>query len=115
MGATEDALFGLELMTPREPTDWHNRVAARSLLSVAAHRPVRRAARIRIPILLIVPEMDTMAPIAPALRVAERAPSAELFRSRGGHYDVYEGGKDHVNVLNAVVEFLHRHAKTAST
>jgi fermentation-respiration switch protein FrsA (DUF1100 family) len=114
VGATEDALFGLKLMTPREPSDWHNRVAARSLLSVAAHRPVRRAGRIRVPILLVVPEEDTMAPIAPTLRVAKRAPNAELFRSRGGHYDVYEGGKDHVNVLNAEVEFLHRHAKTIS-
>jgi pimeloyl-ACP methyl ester carboxylesterase len=72
-------------MTPREPTDWQNRVAARSLLSVAAHRPVRRAARIRIPILLVVPEQDTMAPIGPALRVAEKAAHAERFRSRGGH------------------------------
>jgi hypothetical protein len=85
VGATEDALFGLKLMTPREPVDWHNRVAARSLLSVAAHRPVRR--------------------------VAERAPHAELFGSRGGHYDVYEGGQDHVNVLNVEVAFLHRHAQ----
>ena len=115
VGATEDALFGLKLMTPREPTDWRNRVAARSLLSVAAHRPVRRAARIRIPILLVVPENDTMAPIGPTLRVARKAPLAELFRSRGGHYDVYEGGQDHVNVLNVKVEFLHRHARTAST
>jgi uncharacterized protein len=110
VGATEDALFGLKLMTPREPTEWQNRVAARSLLSVAAHRPVRRAARIRIPILLVVPEQDTMAPIGPALRISQKAPHAELFRSRGGHYDVYEGGRDHVNVLNAEVEFLHRHA-----
>jgi hypothetical protein len=51
VGATEDALYGLELMTPR----------------------------------------------------------AELYRSRGGHYDVYEGGKDHDNVLRTEVDFLHRH------
>lgn len=114
VGATEDALFGLKLMTPREPVDWHNRVAARSLLSVTAHRPVRRAAAIRCPILLVVPEQDTMAPIGPTLRVAKKAPDAELFRSRGGHYDIYEGGRDHDNVLNAEVEFLHRHAKTVA-
>jgi hypothetical protein len=28
-----------------------------------------------------------------ALEVARRAPGAELFRSSGGHYDVYEGGR----------------------
>ncbi|MDT7606071.1 MAG: uncharacterized protein QOG96_574 [Pseudonocardiales bacterium] len=109
VGATEDARYGLELMTPREPANFHNRVAARSLLSVAAHRPVRRAAAIRGPILLIVAQDDTMAPTGPALRVAEKAPRAELYRSRGGHYDVYEGGKDHDNVLRTEVEFLHRH------
>jgi dienelactone hydrolase len=109
VGATEDALYGLGLMTPREPADFHNRVAARSLLSVAAHRPVRRAAAIRCPILLIVAQEDTMAPTGPALRVANTAPRAELYRSRGGHYDVYQGGIDHDNVLRTEVEFLHRH------
>jgi len=96
-------------MTPREPANFHNRVAARSVLSVATHRPVRRAAAIRGPILLVVAQDDTMAPTGPALRVAEQAPRAELYRSRGGHYDVYEGGKDHDNALRAEVEFLHRH------
>jgi dienelactone hydrolase len=109
VGATEDALYGLKLMTPREPANFHNRVAARSLLSVAAHRPVRRAAAIRCPILLIVAQEDTMAPTGPALRVADTAPRAELYRSRGGHYDVYEGGIDHDNVLRTEVEFLRRH------
>jgi uncharacterized protein len=109
---TEDALYGMELMRPREPSDWQNRLAARSLLSVSAHRPVRRAAAIRCPILLIVAEHDTMAPVGPALRVADRAPRAELHRSRGGHYDVYQGGVDHDSVLRTEVEFLHRHAQT---
>jgi fermentation-respiration switch protein FrsA (DUF1100 family) len=49
VGATEDALYGLKLMTPREPANFNNRVAARSVLSVAAHRrsdaPLPSAAR----------------------------------------------------------------------
>jgi len=109
IGGTEDALYGLKLMAPREPANFHNRVAARSVLSVVAHRPVRRAAAIRVPILLVVAQDDTMAPIGSALKVAAKAPRAELYRSRGGHYDAYEGGKDHDNVLHAEVEFLHRH------
>jgi uncharacterized protein len=44
---------------------------------------------------------------------ARRAPGAELFRSGGGHYDVYEGGASFADVLRAEVDFLHRHAKTA--
>jgi fermentation-respiration switch protein FrsA (DUF1100 family) len=111
VGVTEDALFGERLVTPRDGTEWNNRVAARSLLSFSWRRPVRRAAAIRCPLLLVVAEHDTMAPVAPALRVIDEAPLGELYRSRGGHYDVYEGGADHDNVLRVEVEFLHRHAQ----
>jgi hypothetical protein len=57
-----------------------------------------------------VGENDTIAPAAPALRVAERAPKAELYRSRGGHYAVYKGGEDYDNVVRVEIEFLRRHA-----
>ena len=86
-------------------TDWYNRVAARSLLAIGAHRPGRKAANIRCPTLLIVAEIDTIAPIGPALRVADRAPKSQLYRSRGGHYGPYKGGEDHDNVMRVEVEF----------
>jgi fermentation-respiration switch protein FrsA (DUF1100 family) len=108
--ASDEALAGLKLITPTEPTDWHNRVAARSLLGLAAHRPVRRAAAIRCPILLVVPERDTIAPSRQTLLVAKRAPRAELHRSKGGHYDVYKGGEAFDDTLQVEVEFLHRQA-----
>ena len=108
--ANEAAFAGLDIIRPKDGTEWHNRVAARSILGIAAHRPARKAADIHCPILLIVPEADTIAPAGPALRVAERAPNSELYRSRGGHYDTYEGGEDYDNVLRREVEFLHRHA-----
>ena len=109
--ANEQAYAGLEIIRPTDGTEWHNRVAARSILGIAAHRPVRKAADIRSPILLVVGENDTIAPAGPALRVANRAPKGELYRSRGGHYDVYEGGEDYDNVLNVEVDFVHRHAQ----
>jgi uncharacterized protein len=112
VGATPDALFGQGLMTPKDSTEWHNRVAARSLLSFSWRRPVRHAASIRCPILLIIAEHDTMAPTGPALRVAKRAPRGELHRSRGGHYDVYEGGESFDDAVRVELEFLQRHAKT---
>jgi uncharacterized protein len=61
-------------MTPKDGTEWRNRVAARSLLSFSWRRPVRRAAAIRCPILLVVAEQDTMAPVDPAVRVTQEAP-----------------------------------------
>jgi uncharacterized protein len=108
--ANEQAFGGLGIIRPKDGTEWQNRVAARSLLGIAAHRPVRKAADIRCPVLLVVGENDTIAPAGPALKVAERAPKSELYRSRGGHYDVYEGGKDYDNVVRVEVEFLRRHA-----
>jgi len=113
IGATPDGLFGEGLMTPKDGTRWHNRVAARSLLSFSWRRPVRRAASVRVPFLLVVPEADSIAPVPAALKVARMAPRAELFRSAGGHYDVYEGGVGFADVLRTEVDFLHRHAKIA--
>jgi dipeptidyl aminopeptidase/acylaminoacyl peptidase len=113
IGASPDALFGQELMTPKGSTPWHNQVAARSLLSFSWRRPVRRAAAIRCPILLIIAEHDTMAPVDPALRVADKAQRGEVHRSRGGHYDVYQGGESFDDVVAAELEFLRRHAKMA--
>ncbi len=109
--ANAAAFAGVNIIRPRDGSEWHNRVAARSLLGIGAHRPVRKAANIRCPILLVVAENDTIAPVGPALRVAERAPKAELFRSRGDHYGVYEGGEDFDRVVNVEIQFLHRHTR----
>jgi hypothetical protein len=75
------------------------------------HRPVKHARNARCPLLMVVAEHDTMAPTGPALAVAARAPLGELYRSRGGHYDVYAGGLDHENVLRVETSFLHRHSE----
>src|SRR5258705_533574 len=114
IGATPDGPFGEKLMTPKDGTPWHDRVAARSLLSFSWRRPVRRAASVRVPFLLVVPEADTIAPVPAALETARKAPGAELFRSVGGHYDVYEGGAGFADVIRPEADFLHRHAKTAA-
>jgi len=114
VGTAEDALFGEKLMTPKDGTEWRNRVAARSLLSFSWRRPVRHAAAILCPILLVVAEADTMAPVDPAIRVSEKAPRGELYRFPGGHYDVYQGGRSFDEVLRVEVEFLRRHAASDS-
>ncbi len=107
--ATDDAMIGMARLDPGDGS-WSNEITARSLLDVTIHRPVRRARNARCPLLMVVAERDTMAPTEPALDVAARAPLGELYRSRGGHYDVYAGGLDHENVLRVETSFLHRHA-----
>jgi uncharacterized protein len=112
--ATDDAMVGL---TRLDPTDepWPNRITARSILDITTHRPVLRARRARCPLLMVVAENDTMAPTRPAIRAAAKAPRGELYRSKGGHYDVYAGGLDHANVLNVEVSFLLRHARASAS
>ncbi|AXT85900.1 alpha/beta hydrolase [Aeromicrobium sp. A1-2] len=106
--ATDDALHGLERLQPADGTDWPNQITARSLLDVTFSRPVRRAGKARCPLLMVVAEDDTMAPTRPAIRTAARAPRGELYRSRGGHYDVYAGGFDHEHVVAVELAFLDR-------
>jgi pimeloyl-ACP methyl ester carboxylesterase len=107
--ATDDAMAGYDRLDPGDGS-WSNDITARSVLDVTMHRPVRRARRVRCPLLMVVAEHDTMAPTGPAVSVAARAPRGELYRSRGGHYDVYSGGLDHENVVRVELEFLRRHA-----
>jgi hypothetical protein len=100
-------------MARLDPGDgsWSNEITARSLLDATVHRPVKHARNARCPLLMVVAEHDTMAPTGPALAVAAGAPLGELYRSRGGHYDVYAGGLDHENVLRVETSFLHRHSE----
>jgi uncharacterized protein len=108
--ATDDAMVGMARLDPGDGS-WSNEITARSLLDVTMHRPVKRAPNARCPLLMVVAEHDTMAPTRPALTVAARAPRGELYRSRGGHYDVYAGGLDHENVLRVEISFLRRHSE----
>ena len=107
--ATDDAMTGMDRLDPGDGS-WSNEITARSLLDISVHRPVRRARKAQCPLLMVVAEHDTMAPTGPALTAATNAPRGELYRSRGGHYDVYAGGLDHENVLRVETAFLQRHA-----
>lgn len=113
MLASKDAAYGRKLTEPKDGTEWHNRLAARSLLTYLGSRPVRRAAAIRCPILLIVADKDVTVPVEPILRIAELAPHAELHRVLGGHSDGLAGGVAHDQVLALETDFLIRHATAA--
>ncbi|MUL78536.1 alpha/beta hydrolase [Mycolicibacterium sp. CBMA 226] len=108
--ATDDAMVGMDRLDPGDGS-WSNYITARSLLDISVHRPARRARDARCPLLMVVAEHDTMAPTGPALTVVTDAPLGELYRSRGGHYDVYADGLDHDNVVRVETAFLQRHSE----
>jgi uncharacterized protein len=105
---TPDALDGDRALNPdhRYP-DWQQEVAARSALRLAFYRPGRFAPRVTCPLLVLVCDQDQSALSAPAVRAANRAPSGELVRLPGGHYEPFLGG--HEQAAEAELSFLRRH------
>jgi pimeloyl-ACP methyl ester carboxylesterase len=91
--------------------EWQQTIAARSALRTGFYRPGRHAARIRCPLLVITSDDDRSALTEPALRVAERAPRAELVRLPGGHYATYLDARE--AALDAELSFLRRHLPDA--
>ena len=114
LSATPDALFGQGLMTPKDSTEWHNRVAARSLLSFSWRRPVRHAASIRCPILLIIAKRKRATRWRrPAPRcAAPNEPHAASFIAVAVVTTTSMMGRDFDDAVRVELEFLQRHAKT---
>jgi uncharacterized protein len=105
---TPDSLDGEAALNPgnRYP-EWRQVVAARSAMRIGSYRPGRRAARVRCPLLVVACDDDRSVLAAPAVRVAERAPAAELVRLPGGHYAPFLTA--HEPAVDAELSFLRRH------
>jgi len=101
---SEDTVPGYEALTGG---DWTNEVAARIALFVSLYRPVREAHRVACPLLMLVCDEDTVAPVSAALAAAGRAPHCELHRFPIGHFDIYEG-EHHERALALMTDFLRR-------
>jgi pimeloyl-ACP methyl ester carboxylesterase len=105
---TPDSLDGGRALNPgnRYP-DWQQAIAARSALRLGFYRPGRYASRVRCPLLVLACDQDQTALAGPAVRVANRAPRAELVRMPGGHYAPFLDG--HEQAAGAELSFLRRH------
>lgn len=70
---------------------FQNDVPARVLLRIGLYSPLRKAAHVRCPLLVLVGERDTITPGAPAKAMAGKAPRGELRTYDGTHFDIYSG------------------------
>jgi uncharacterized protein len=102
-----DAEPGYSALYP-EGFPWRNEFAARLALRVGAYSPLRKAARVRCPLLVQVGTEDVVTPPEPARKAARRAPRGELREYPAGHFDVYVGDLFE-RVVGDEVEFLGRH------
>ena len=66
--------------------EWRNEMAARSLFSLLRYKPVKLAARVRIPLLILAAEDDTAASMRLTEQAARDAPQAQLRRYPGSHF-----------------------------
>jgi uncharacterized protein len=83
---------------------WRNEVAARLMLRLPFYRPGRKAAGLRMPVLVCVCDADATTPPASTIRAARAAPLGELRRYPYGHFDIYHDPKAKADQL----EFLGR-------
>ncbi len=87
--ASEDAYSGCRAIMPPH---WRNEIAARLFLTMPFYRPVRHAAEVKCPALIIACTKDTVASTSAAAEVAARLRGkARLIELPIGHFDVYLG------------------------
>jgi fermentation-respiration switch protein FrsA (DUF1100 family) len=90
---------------------WRTEIPARSLLSIPAYRPVRKAAAIACPVLVQVADDDRTVPAASQMAVGERS-RAEIRHYPCDHFDVHAGGEWFAAVLEHQIGFLKRRLAT---
>ncbi len=87
-----------------------NEVAARLAMKLITYRPGRMTAKITCPILFCVCESDSVAPAAPTLRYAAKAPRGEVRLYPEGHFAIYVDDALERAVADQLA-FLDRHLK----
>ncbi len=85
---TPDAYPGYLRLVPKG-AELCNEVTARIGLQVITYRPGRLTSKIACPILFCVCENDSVAPAAPTLRYAAKAPRGEVKTYAEGHFAIY--------------------------
>jgi dienelactone hydrolase len=103
-----DVLDGFRELLP-EDSDWRNEAPARVIFQLPRYDPLRHAARIGCPVLLVAAERDSLIPVAGVEAASKRIPRCEYVCLRGAsHFEVYSGALfDRVVALEA--DFLCKH------
>ena len=68
---------------------------------------MRKAGRVRAPLLVQVMSSDVVTPPPPARKAAAKAPRGELIEYPGGHFDIYVG-EPFERAIADQIEFLDR-------
>lgn len=71
---------------------FRNEMRARDILPILVNRPVHSARKVKMPLLLVIAERDTIAPVSAVRAVARKARGRVRVESFDvGHFDIYAG------------------------
>jgi dienelactone hydrolase len=103
-----DVLDAFRELVPQD-SSWGNEAPARVIFQLPRYDPLRNAAQIECPVLLVAAEHDSLIPVAGVEAASQRIPHCEyVCLSGASHFEVYTGALfDRVVELEA--DFLCRH------
>jgi pimeloyl-ACP methyl ester carboxylesterase len=103
---TPDSYEGYHAIIPTEST-WKNRCPARIAFKFPFYRPIKAAAKVKCPALVMLAEYDSLINPKAVERTAARMPKSDLVRYPLGHFDIYLG-ENFDRAVNHQTEFLLR-------
>lgn len=88
---------------------WENAMPAKSLLTVSTYHPIDYASHIPCPVLMVYGLKDSGIPIDDVERTSNLIKEVERFTFDGDHFDAYDGGAYHAQIVEREVAFLQAH------
>lgn len=106
---TADIRPGFEMMKPAKlDTDLYpNYLNASVFLTLPSDNPIWSAGKIKSPLLLVVPEVDSLCPVEATLQGVKDIPNIQVVRVAGGHFDAYKGGRGFDENITEQIQFLN--------
>lgn len=103
-----DVADAFQALVPPDST-WQNRAPARVLFQMLRYRPLRDAAKIEAPVLMVAAEEDSLIPIAGVVAASKRIPHCDLVVLPGTpHFEPYVG-EVFERVVAREADFLCQH------
>ena len=110
--ASPEAMEGWARIAPTNGEPQPMTIAARSLFSILASRPVLHIHKSTHPYLVVLPTWDNEASLDAAEKCVRNAPFGECLRVEGGHFDLYDGGPSFGKNVDGQLAFLKRVLRT---
>jgi dienelactone hydrolase len=106
---TPDSYSGYLSMIPLG-SNWQNRCPARSLITFLVYRPMKSAAKVSCPALIMMAENDSLIESTAVEKMSARMPYGMLVKYPFGHFDIYNG-QYFEDAVAKQIEFLVKHLR----